>query len=220
VRISDFEDEGTYQIDLIVTLFAILLVFLLVNVSVFALSQATPSRFELVRSPSEEEPFMLRSFDPRYRTRLFWIVRNGQIAELDTAALARRLAMQHADSRLLDTIDGMDVKLVPDDGNTADGFDLQLLPVDASPMHPGAIWRWVEPIDEEAVTLARLAASAAGPVLIYAWHTDRVLAFALDKEFRRQRRPIEVFVLAPGEVDFRFGRDRRHFGLEAVLRPF
>jgi hypothetical protein len=220
MRLSQFEDEGTYQIDLIVTLFAILLVFLLINVSALALSEATPSRFEMRAAPTEKEPFMLRSFDVRYRTRAFWVVREGQIAELDTGSLARLWVENSSGLAVSETVDAVDLRMTQDGGNTVDGFDVQLLFFGEAPMVPGRLWRWVEKPSLDEATLARLAAAASGAVLIYSWHQDRMLAFALEREFRRQRRPVDLFVLPPDEKDFRIGRDRRHFGLEAVLRPF
>lgn len=220
MRLSEFEDEETYQIDLIVTLFSILLVLLLVNVSAFAVREATPSRFEINAVPTQDEPFMLRSFDIRYRTRVVWVVRNGHVAELDTGSLARLWVEKASGLRISETIEAVDLKMSPDAGDTADGFDVQLLFVDDAPPRPGRLWRWVEAVTLERTDLAKVTGTIGGPVLIYSWHKDRELAFALEAEFRKQRRPVDVFVLAADEMDLRIGRDRRHFGLNAILRPF
>lgn len=219
MKLGEFEDEGTYQIDLIVTLFAILLVMLLVNASAFAPADATPSRFEMRPTAYDRDAFALRSYDPRYRTKALWLVRGGGVAEIDMAFLARRLAEVPSGLVFWDTIDGVDVKIGPDGNDTLDGFDLQLIFVDRRPMAPGRVFRWAVS-DPSAEERDSIAAEAAGPVLVYGTFADYGLVLALESAFRRQRRPVEVFVLGEGDEVFNFGRGREDFGLDAVLRPY
>ncbi len=118
-------DDGAYQVDLVVAFFSVLLVLFVVY-SARAYSEITnTSRMTYHPADINTRPFGLRSFSPLYPYRDYWIVKDGQVARLDFARIAKRYSETNS-LAYENTIDGADVYVTPHETEIT-SYEIRLL---------------------------------------------------------------------------------------------
>lgn len=217
MRISDFEDDGTYQVDLILTLFAVLLVLLLVFVTELARSGSQYTGLEYRTQEGADRPFMLSSLDVTYRAKRLWILKGGRAGEIDLPSLARLYA-NAAGPRFQEIVDDTAITIEPDDEGSLDGFFVQL--VFPREVRQSKVIRRVVEIDSSTFIPTLLEGDPASPTLVYVWPEEIARAAALEAAFRGERRALELFFLTSGSTAFTLRRMRTLFEFEHVLRTY
>mgnify|MGYP003700850339 CR=1 FL=1 len=187
----DVEDDS-YQVDAVISLFAIMLVILLTLTAAAARSDNdTPSDYR--RAERAETPFILRSIQAPFLTRTYWRADAAGLARIDLAAVVDRLEPAGEPSASL-AAPGLDITF---DRNAVEpgGFRLSLLFHD-----PGAAaWAFAEPIDwDERERLAAWARDRRSAFLFVA-PSAAVRLPALDAATRRGAKPFGLALL-PSET--------------------
>ncbi|WP_133511117.1 hypothetical protein [Candidatus Thiosymbion oneisti] len=84
--------SDAYQVDVVVALFAILLILLLISVARIKSEPIRDSRSEYRPSDDPTTGFQLRSMAPTYPYRSIWVAKDGLLTRIDLRAIAERYA--------------------------------------------------------------------------------------------------------------------------------
>jgi hypothetical protein len=159
--------SDAYQVDVVVALFAILLILLLTGVARIKSEPARDSRIEYRPSDVPTAPFQLRSLAPTYPYQAIWVAKEGELIRLDLRAVAERYLAGSA-AEHWEWLPPVDLSVAPagdEPGSyrlnvafSGDGFPPELAATRVALTDPDA-------------AAAAVTAAAAG-ALIYAWDED------------------------------------------------
>lgn len=215
-RKAEPEADDSYQLDAVVSLFAMILVILVTTAAASAIGTTRFSYRSEDPPTAPVQPESLAAPFPRLET---WILREGALMRLDYDAAARLLAagVGRTPIAATDPATGIDLTLVPAAGELGafEVFEV-LLPAAPLPAPGGVIAEILDPSDPE-----RVAAWAKGttPARINVFASGVAALPALAAAAEAAGRPLTVEFLT-GNQKFAERRTAASFGFRGVLRSY
>ncbi|SMX41949.1 hypothetical protein [Maliponia aquimaris] len=212
----DAEADDSYQLDAVVSLFAMILVIL---VTTAAASAIGTTRFAYRSEDPQTAPVQPESLAAPFPRLETWILRQGALMRLDYDAAARLLAENIARDPMAatDPATGIDLTLIPSptEPGAFDTFEV-LLPPGPIPAPGGVIAAIVDPADGDAVAAWARGAQPARIAVFGSGVTDLP---ALSAAAEAAGRPVTVLFLT-GNQKFAERRTSASFGFRGVLRSY
>lgn len=198
-----------YQVDVVVALFAVLLILLLTAAVPLRTEPSQDSRQQYRPQDSPGAPMLLRALAPTYPYRSIWIVRNGQLTELDLVSVARVYL-----EGLPDLTPAV-LTVTPDPGGTLDGFVLRLQLADTD--LPAALTARRLRVDDPAA--AGVLAGVGAGLLLYVWPGELARLQPLLAQLREREVCHQLALEVPDET-VKLARIHQRFAGEQVLRCY
>ena len=210
------EADDSYQLDAVVSLFAMILVILVTTAAATAVG-TTEFRYRSVEAPTAPvQPESLAAPFPRLET---WILRHGALMRLDYDAAARLLAAADARDPMgaTDPETGIDLTLSPGplEAGAFEIFEV-VLPADPVAEARGVIAEIVDTADPDRVADWARAVQPAR-INVFASGVGDLPALAAAAE--QAGRPVTVVFLT-GNRKFSERRTSASFGFRGVLRSY
>jgi len=221
-RRGENEDEGAYQVDLVVAFFSILLILLVISSTRFITELKEPSLLEYENDEEKSEPFMLRSFAPLYPYRDIWIIKDSLISLVDFGSIAveyrdkRTMSVKRAELKLKKYNGNVELTVVPSESQL-DGYRLDLGII--GPKVPDVLMQQAFDAKNSAAVLKTLRERARG-ALIYVWHSDQNHAQRLTPQLREAGLPHKIVYLREDDNTIRLQIDRASFSYDNILRAY
>ncbi|WP_323768906.1 hypothetical protein [Antarctobacter sp.] len=210
------EPDDSYQLDAVVSLFAMILVIL---VTTAAATVSGTTRFQYRTQDAETAPIQLASLAAPFPRLENWILRRGELLRIDYDAAARQLAA--APPRLplgaTDPQSGIIMAFNPDPTATG-AFELfeMVLPADPIVGTGGVIAERIDPEDPEAL---QDWAVRDAPARVLAFASGVVHLPGLTVAAEAAGRPLTVRFL-DGNAKFSERKTRDSFAFRGVLRSY
>ena len=209
-------DEEMYQVDLILAMFAILLILLVASEA--ALNQAPEEKSLFTYRPKDVQTkyFILKSLQSPYTYRKLWIMKSNKINELNL----KEIAELYLASKTIDYSDtikderGMaDVEFKARDGLTSYYFKLRYVTEEL----PAKLIK-------RTIYLKNPDKGFTGEIfkdsLIYVWYDQRKLLPWLRKKLTPKSVPHSIYLLGKDQKYISINRNPSIFSLEKVLRAY
>ena len=212
--------DGSYQVDVMVTLFAVLLVVLVLTLTATSVSEGERSLWDYRVPDEKSEPFGLRTAAAPYRFRSVWIFREGEALMLDTAALADVVAAAGPTQNFIPAPPGVDVKIV----QTAESWNdyVMTLRIYERPVDSPLVSQTIPLADVEALVDA-IRLTAEDGVFIYVWNDMQAPAITVEQALRAAGVPFESVDLpesGPNARTVELRRDGAAAGLAGMQRSY
>jgi hypothetical protein len=214
VRRRAIEQDEMYQLDVVVSVFAIMLVILVALAAAGATAEGQ-SRLHYRPVEAGENVFMLRSVQVPYSDREIWAAGKDTLFRIDLAEIVKGLAQVRLVKPLAFSRDGADISLeeVPD-GLAA--WRLSILISDRD----SAKWlkrRTISFADDD--TLAAWAAERSS-VIVFVWRDGYPRLSRLSELLRAQLRPYTLVLLADETSSITISYRRANFAYDKILRVY
>ncbi len=208
------EEDAMYQLDVVVSLFAIMLVILVALASAASVAE-TRYTVEYETAEPEAPPFVLSSIQTPYRFFEIWAADGEGLFRIDRAAVVRELAKEPAGRA---------------PGISGPGADAWMESFPDSPLEwrfrlnlhdrPETGWLQARHIawDDEAA-LDDWATEEAGAV-IFVWESARGRLPALSARLRTAMRPHRIVPFTSDTATLTITYARSNFAYDKVLRPY
>ena len=218
---TDLHDTGSYQVDIAMSFFAVLLIVLLTASTKDMLGKGNDPT-DYAHTDTETSRFAMRSSCILYPFKQVWLVRSGHVFELDLREVSMTyLASDPAAGSLLYHDEGgftIELEQVAQHADTSFLLLLEWRNFDALPM------RFVRqefrfPGSSEgppARDAAELLAQFASPVLLYIWPDMRETAFAIINRLKDPGRIVEVDWVTRDRVHY--NRIPENFNADTLFR--
>lgn len=213
-RRSDYTDE-TYQVDVVVSLFAILLVLLVVLASATAVLEGD-GRLDYRTADEAGEQFSLSSIQSPITVRQSWIADGDWLFRIDLTAVAQAIAEHPMSGRT--EIEDATVRVgSPHIGSDAPGswrLDLSFLPGAPEGKFVAEAIR-IESVDDYAAW-----AKQGRPVFLYVGPGARSALPVIEAGFRSSHRAFRIRHTFENRAPIRLSRIRGNFEHEKILRMY
>ena len=209
---SEDVDES-YQVDAVVSLFAIMLIVLLTLVVATATAtNVTVTEYRIAEEKTED--VKLRSLFIPYRVRQYWtLTSDGELLRVDTAERIGRLPEASRGAALSETIDGVDIEFEADPVSPG-GFVLRFDIFDRA----AGDWAVADALSvNDAAALAAWAAVDAGTVLFVA-NDARDWLPVVSEAASGGARTVRFRIPREGSRYFSIVRSRSAFRMENIYR--
>lgn len=208
------EADQSYQLDAIVSLFAVMLVVLVVLVSSRALNDGK-TELEYLPATTREELFVLRSINTPYAFRETWLMTDSELLFVNRERVATLL-----NEKITPIVSGFrdgnsSVSFFPEEeavGQWRVRMTFKDDPIDAS-----FISERIDIEDKQALTEWALRKSA---ILLYVWPRGRPVLASVVSSLRKASRPHKLRLLRGDNKPISLSRTGSNFKHEKILRSY
>lgn len=210
----DAQNDDTYQLDVVVSLFAVMLVILVALAAAASVADTT-IRIDYETAEPGEDRFVLASIQTPYEFAALWAADGEGLFEIDRGAVIAGLEGQSSEAPPGMSGPGADawVDAYPDDPL---GWRLRVNLYD----RPAAAWlRGREIAWDDAEALAAWGAEEGG-IVLFVWASAHEHLPALSRVLRQSMRPHRLHVFSDDVATLNIDYNRANFAYDKVLRPY
>lgn len=213
-RFNDAQSDDSYQVDAIVSLFAVLLVILVVLAAAVARTDGKSKLDYRSLDPTGDE-ITLRSLEIPPRPLDLWVLDSNELMQIDLNKIA---TLRAKSSRPGPSIQSMgDIRVDFSLRSQALGAWRVALYGVASSVQSDAISTRFDPNDPAALTAW---ADQEGRALIYVTTAGRPVLPAFDAALRRKNRPVRLSLLLEPDSPIIYSRTPGNFAYEKTFRAY
>jgi hypothetical protein len=214
---TEEDDTGTTQVDLVLSLLAVMLVLILAVIPVVKLSLGAQRVPEYRPSDPERQPFMLVSLDPLARYQNLWVVWHGTLGRIATGAIAAAVLTTNPSEeyRIQKEQAIVTVRRLP---AALDSFEFEVDFIDQVLPEWLVEFRTSLRQADEITSAAETVKNAPG--LLFVRSAEVASVAPLLSKLRLAHVPHRVILLEEGDEVIRIYRTPGSFGLLAIMRPF
>ena len=213
-RARAVQSDETYQLDVVVSLFAIMLVILIALAAAASVADST-IRVQYETAEPGEDRFMLASIQTPYSFAGLWAADGDGLYEIDRGAVIDALSSQSPDAPPGMSGPGADawIDSFPDDPL---GWRLRLNLYD----RPAAGWLRAREIGWDDTAALDAWAAEEGGIVLFVWKSGHGRLPLLSKLLRRSMRPHRLVPLTDDAATLNIDYNRANFAYDKVLRPY
>jgi hypothetical protein len=209
-----YEDEGAYQVDLVVAFFVTLLILFMMY-SVQLVSQPSePSQITYRAEDPPSTPFSLKSFSPLYPFRDVWVVKNGAANLIDFQKIA--YVYLREDELEVDTFAGKVGIAVEPHSIQIDAYSISIY------LSDGTVPNWMAKnrlLVDETEKLYKIFKENKRGAFVFLWENAKDSIQPLTTKLRNEGIPHEIKMMSDGKNTIRMRINGSRFNGRSILRP-
>lgn len=210
----DSDTDDSYQVDAVVSLFAVLLVMLIVLAAAIAATEGTSRLDYQILDPDGDE-MALRSIEVPYKNVSIWVLGGTKIARIDLAAIAKARAATGGQGPSIQRMGDLRVDFTSR-AETLGTWRLALYGFGPSSQSE-ALTDWIDISDQDALSLW---AAGEGRVLVYVTVAGRLALPTINASLRVGRRPFRLSLLSEIDSPIIYARRSEGFAYEKTFRAY